>query len=152
MFGTMILLGIAAVLLMIGFGLFLAKTSTDRKRVAKARQSFQLRREWLEADFLATASTSGKPRGLSWLDCVFEDEVTFARDRFSNQLRALVGVTVSFEAIEGGGMEHVEAVSNLRSATAVFHFVDEAWTTDGRVVFNLDPAETIDHFRELESV
>ena len=90
---------------------------------------------------------------LHGLIAIFEDGVTFARDRTNQQLRAFVGVTISFEAIEGGGMEDVEAVGNLRSATAVFHYVDGAWTTDGRVIFNLDPVEAVNHFgHELELV
>ena len=122
-----------------------------RHDLKKCRELFHRRREWLEADFITAASKSGKPRGLAWRDCEFDDEVTFARDRSNGQLRALVATTISFTAIEGGGMEEVEAVGNLRCATAVFHFVDNEWSTDGRVIFNLDPAETINHFQhELE--
>jgi hypothetical protein len=61
-------------------------------------------------------------------------------------LYALVAATISFEAIEGGGMEEVEAVGNLRSATAVFVFRRSEWTTDGRVIFNLEPAEALRRF------
>ena len=50
-------------------------------------------------------------------------------------------------------MEHVEAVSNLRAATAVFHYAGGKWETDGRAILNLDPFETIRHFKhELERV
>ena len=62
------------------------------------------------------------------------------------RLYALVAATISFEAIEGGGMEDVEAVGNLRSATAVFLHRDRQWTTDGRVIFNLEPAEALARF------
>jgi hypothetical protein len=107
----------------------------------------------LEAHFLSLASSSGRPRGLAWADCDFDDGVAFARDRVSGELRALVGVTISFAAIEGGGMEDVEAVDDLRAATAVFRFDGNHWTTDGRAVFNLNPAETIRWYRnELEIV
>jgi hypothetical protein len=67
-------------------------------------------------------------------------------DPKARQLFALVGVIISFEAIEGGGMEDVEAVGNLRSATAVFVYRDGAWGTDGRAIFNLDPAESLERF------
>ena len=77
----------------------------------------------------------------------------FAKDRATGQLRALVAVTISFEAIEGGGMEDVEAVGNLRAATAVFFFDGTKWKTNGRALFNLNPAEAIEHYRhELETV
>lgn len=121
--------------------------------VKQAREMFQLRREWLEAEFVKLASQSGKPRGLIWADCDFDDEVRFARDRATGALRALVAVTISFEARPGGGMEHVEAVGNLRAATAVFAYERNAWRTDGRAVFNLSPLQTIKHFEgELELV
>jgi hypothetical protein len=59
----------------------------------------------------------------------------------------LVGVTISFEAIEGGDMEGVAAVGNLRNASAVFAYSGERWTTAGRAVFNLNPAEAVEHFK-----
>ena len=36
---------------------------------------------------------------------------------------------------------------SLRSATAVFCFDGERWTTEGRAIFNLSPAETIRFYR-----
>jgi hypothetical protein len=118
-----------------------------------AKRLFHLRREWLEARFYSYASVSGKPRGLMWIDCDFEDEVSFARDRHTGCLRAFVGVTVRFAAIEGGGMEENENVGRLRAATAVFLLDGDEWTTQGRVIFNLSPEQAILHFREeLEMV
>lgn len=121
--------------------------------LSHARHEFQLRREWLEAKFLTLASKTGLPRGLQWVHCDFDNPVSFARDRSSGQLRALVGVTIGFSAIAGGGMEDVEAVGNLRAATAVFRFENGQWTTDGWAIFNLNPSEAIEHYhRELETV
>ena len=128
----------------------------DRRRenqLRRARSLFHLRREWLEARFLTLASQSGLPRGLSWVNCEFSDDVAFARDRIHDRLTALVAVTISFEAIEGGGMEDVEAVGNLRAATAVFYLQDCEWRTDGRALFNLNPAEAIARLdQHLETV
>ena len=97
--------------------------------------------------FLAAANQTGKPRGLRWVDCEFGDGYELARDRATGQLIALVPVTVSFEAIEGGSMEGVEAVGKLRNATAVFTFARGHWTTAGKAVFNLNPDETLVHFK-----
>jgi hypothetical protein len=102
----------------------------------------------LETSFLAAATATGKPRGLKWERAVLAGPPVFAVDRVSDELYAFVSATVSFSAIEGGGMEEVEAVSNLRAATAVFVHRDGAWTTDGRVVFNLDPAAAVAHYVE----
>ncbi len=86
----------------------------QEKMLIRARREFHLRREGLEAHFVQRAANSGKPRGLRWVDCDFDDDVTYARDRHSGRLSAFVATTISFEAVEGGGMEDVEAVSNLR--------------------------------------
>jgi len=124
-----------------------------RLRLAGAMKDFHCRREYLEAKFFDLAARSGKPRGLKWVRCDFEDDVAYARDRQSGSLTALVAVTIGFSATEGGGMEHVEAVGNLRAATAVFELSGGRWTTHGRTVFNLNPTETIDYYgRYLERV
>jgi hypothetical protein len=118
-----------------------------------ARKLFHLRREWLEANFLTIAAHSGKPRGLAWVDCEFDDPVSFARDRRTGRLRALVGVTISFEAIEGGGLEDNPNVGNRRAATAIFFLDGDAWSTTGRAIFNLNPLQAIEHYgQELEHV
>src|SRR5262249_59466273 len=71
-------------------------------QVERARELFVLQRERLEAKFVTAASASGKPRGLRWKDCNFENDLELARDRQSGELVALVPVTVQFEAVEGG--------------------------------------------------
>src|SRR5262245_60184349 len=88
----------------------------------RARELFRLQRERLEAKFLNAAAATGKPRGLTWVDCAFESQLELVRDVKSRQLMGLVPVTVSFAAVAGGPMEGVEAVGNLRYATAVFTF------------------------------
>ena len=135
-------------------GWFIAARMLRSKRISPqmltedAKHLFHLRREWLEARFFSIASVSGKPRGLMWVDSDFEDEVSFARDRLTGQLRAFVGVTIRFAAIEGGGMEENENVGRLRAATAVFLLDGNEWVTQGRVIFNLSPEQAIQHFRE----
>jgi hypothetical protein len=115
-------------------------------QVERARELFVLQRERLEARFVTAAGSTGKPRGLLWKDCAFEDSLELARDRKTRQLIALVPVTIQFEAIEGSDMEGLPAVGNLRNASAVFYFHRGHWLTDGKAVFNLNPAEVIKHF------
>jgi hypothetical protein len=130
------------------FGWLPMRARQREQRLVKARKDFHLRREQLEARFLTRASNSGKPRGLRWVDCDFDNEITYARDKRTGQLSAFVGVTISFEAIEGGGMEHVEAVGNLRAATAVFNLDENmVWHTDGRAIFNLNPVEAVQYYQ-----
>lgn len=148
-----ILVGMSIVAAAIGVFVVLRRQLPWRPDLTRARKLFHLRREWLEARFFTLAASSGKPRGLEWADCEFEDPVSFARDRHTGRLRALVGVTVRFRAVEGGGMEDNPNVANLREGSAIFHLDGEEWSTDGRVVLNLSPVQAIAHFRqELELV
>jgi hypothetical protein len=144
-------LGIATLILIAGFAgaaFLTARTTRRQLPLEQAKQLFHLRREWLEARFFTMASASGKPRGLTWVDCDFEDDVSFARDRGNGQLRAFAGITIRFSAVEGGGMEENENVGRLRAATAVFLLQGEEWVTQGRAIFNLSPVQAIAHFRE----
>ena len=116
-------------------------------RVERARELFRLQRERLEAHFLKAAAASGKPRGLRWKDCQWDNGVEFVRDKQNGQIAALVGVTIEFEAIEGSDMEGLPAVGNLRNASAVFFFQAGYWHTVGRAVFNMNPDEALVHFK-----
>jgi hypothetical protein len=113
----------------------------------RARELFVLQRERLEARFVTAAAATGKPRGLRWKDCAFESELELARERGTGQLVALVPVTIQFEAVEGSDMEGLPAVGNLRNASAVFYFQRGQWLTVGKAVFNLNPVEVIQHFK-----
>lgn len=124
----------------------LAKPVRGMRREAqfqRACKEFRQQRERLELQFFQAASTTGRPRGLRWSECDFEDPVAYARDRRTGELCAFVACTIAFEAVEGGPMEGVEAVGNLRAATSVFSYTPKGWTTHGRVMFNLNPAEAI---------
>jgi hypothetical protein len=116
-------------------------------QVERGRELFLLQRERLQSLFLSAAAATGKPRGLRWKDCVFGEEVAFARDRQSRQLLALVAVTIQFEAVEGSDMEDNPNVAQLRNGSAVFFFQGGHWLTSGKAVFNLNPAEALHHFQ-----
>lgn len=131
-----------------GFVLLMLRKPLRRRRQAAGREAFPAQRPRAERQFFDAAVASGKPRGLRWKECRFHEGQVFAIDRVSGAQYALVGVTVSFEAVQGGPMEDVEAVGNLRAATAVFVLHNGDWTTDGRAVFNLLPEETVARFQE----
>jgi len=146
-----VIVAVAACALLVAWGP--VRTAIRESQLGRLRKDFHRQREWLEARFLDIASRSGKPRGLEWTGCDFDDDVLYARDRRSGELSALVSVTISFDAVEGGGMEEVEAVSNLRAATAVFRVERGHWATDGRAIFNLNPSEAVRYFQDnLEMV
>jgi hypothetical protein len=114
-----------------------------KREVERAIRSFKIERELLEAKFFDLASRRGKPRGLRWLECDWQNSVSFGRDLESGLITAFVGVNIRFEAIEGGDMEEVEAVSMIRDAAALFHYQRGHWGTGGRALFNLNPADAL---------
>jgi hypothetical protein len=113
----------------------------------RARELFRLQRERLEAQFLKSAAATGKPRGLRWKYCEFEAVLELARDKHTGQMVALVPVTIRFEAVEGSDMEGWDAVPIPRNASAVFFFERGQWTTVGKAVFNMNPGEALEHFK-----
>ena len=123
------------------------------ERLARMQRDFHRQREQLEAKFIERAAISGRPRGLRWTDVSFDDDVLYARDRRTGSLKALVAIDVSFEAVEGGGMEEVEAVGDIRAATAEFLYDAGRWRTEGRAYFNLGPDATVKYLSgDLELV
>lgn len=119
-----------------------------RRRLEKATASLPSQAAELERQFFEIAASTGKPRGLVWKESRFDDTALLVRDRATNDLYAFVRVTIAFEAVLGGDMEHVEAVSNLRCATAMLEWREGRWTTAGRVMFNLEPDEAVDHYKQ----
>jgi len=126
---------IAAILLL---GRPLLRKLRQREAEIAVRQ-FHAQREQLEAKFFDIARQLGKPRGLRWIDCEWLDHVAFGREADTAQLTAFAAVNIRFEAVEGGDMEDVEAVSTVRDASALFHYRNGNWGTGGRALFNLDP-------------
>jgi hypothetical protein len=137
---------IAAIAAWLAFGL--VRRSLFSRRIARALREFDAERDALRIAFLKAAAASGKPRGLAWKDVALDDRFILARDRANGELVGLAGATISFEAVAGGGMEEVEAVGNLRAATAVYTHNGREWTTQGRAVFNLEPREVLERYRD----
>ena len=111
------------------------------REARQAFRDFKLQREMLEAKFFDLAVSQGKPRGLRWTECQWQSAVTFGRDRQSGRLTAFVAVQISFEAIAGGDMEGVAAVSLIRDACAVFQLHEGRWRATSRALFNMNPQE-----------
>jgi hypothetical protein len=105
--------------------------------------AFQQERAALEEQFFQKARTAGIPRGLRWVRCDWLPEKTLLQDKTNGQICLLVSVNISFEAIEGGDMEDVAAVSLIRDACAVFQMTASGWQASGRTLFNMNPAEAM---------
>jgi hypothetical protein len=127
----------------------LARIQANEAR--RAVKLFRVQREQLEAKFFDIASRLEKPRGLRWLECDWQDRVEFGRDLENGMLTAFVSVNLSFDAIEGGDMEDVEAVGMIRDAAALFHFQSGTWGTGGRALFNMNPQDALERLRDQYS-
>jgi hypothetical protein len=146
-----ILVPVAGLLMLFG-GWWLFRLGRE-VQTERARESFRLQKERLEAVVLKAAASTGKPRGLNWLSCRFTDDFTLVRDKATRRLAALIPVTVLFDPIPGSDMENVEAATLPRQATAVLHFRKGAWLSDGRILFNMTPADALRlHSREFDPV
>ncbi len=127
---------------LIGMAPMLMRLQRQRE-LTGAIQQFRLRREVLEAKFVDLAMSLGKPRGLRWTICDWKPPVQFVRDRSTGLLTAFASVEIHFEAIEGGDMEDVAAVGDVRDASAVFHFQNGNWGTGGKALFNMNPETAV---------
>ncbi|MEI7698240.1 MAG: hypothetical protein WCK86_00475 [Planctomycetia bacterium] len=107
------------------------------------RDELRLRQEYFDL-----ASSLGKPRGLKWSAPDWRQEKSLMRERANGQWWMLAGVNLSFEAVVGGEMEGVEAVSMLREACAVFVWFDGGWRATGRTLFNMDAQRAVSHLEE----
>ena len=116
----------------------------QRLTPARLLKTFDRDQSVLAQQFFEKARTAGVPRGLRWVHCEWLPTLSLLRDKSTSQICLLVGVNISFDAIEGGDMENVAAVSLIRYACAVFHLANEGWQTSGRALFNMNPSEAAD--------
>ncbi len=140
-------IGIAGVISILLIATAIGILFVRRDLVGEAVDLFRFNRSSLEGAYFEAASATGKPRGLRWKAVEWSSGVEFGRERKTGRLAALVGVTIQFEAIEGGDMEGVAAVANLRNASAVFFYHQRQWHTTGMTIFNLNPDEALEHFK-----
>ncbi len=121
---------------------------TPRLSEAILLRRFEMERNRLQQTFLQKAREANIPRGLRWTQCEWLPSMILLKDRQTNEICLLAGVNISFEAIEGGDMENVAAVSMLRDACAVFQLTPSGWQTSGRALFNMNPAEAAERLRD----
>jgi hypothetical protein len=114
-----------------------------RMSAPRLLKDFEQNQNTLKPQFFQKAAAVGIPRGLRWVRCDWLPDKVLLRDRATGQISLLVSVNLSFEAIEGGDMEDVKAVSLIRDACAVFQLTPSGWEASGRALFNMNPAEAV---------
>ena len=65
------------------------RKSLREKELERLRKDFHRQREHLEAHFLKRAAATGKPRGLSWTNCDFENDFKAILKKIPTWLYAL---------------------------------------------------------------
>jgi len=129
------------------------RTASRGAHFTQAKKGFHQQRERLEARFIRLAAAHGGRDDPQWTDCEFDDGVSYVRNRRTGELSALVGVTVALEGVGHPPATASDLIRNLRAGTAVFRFDRDHWETEGRVILNLSPSETIRFYQnDLEVV
>ena len=111
-----------------------------------ARELFRQQREWLEARFLGALGKVDADERVRWEDAHWHDEVTWARDRQSRTLLALIGVHFEnppFEDLDEPKPKH---------ATALFEFRKGRWFAEGKRIDQVRPDEAVLRGHRFEPV
>jgi len=114
--------------------------------IGRAKQQFHVQRERLEAKFVQLAAAQVRPDAPQLADCLFDDDVSYVRNRTNGQLSAFVAVTIATEGVTAPLITGANVVQNLQAGTAVFRFDYDHWETDGRALLNLSPNEAAARF------
>jgi hypothetical protein len=123
---------------------FFRRRSQLRLRTLLNRFAWQ--REQLEARFFDVAGRSGEPPGWRWETIDFARAVSFARDRSTGRLSALVEVEIGLVPSGTPTLAIGEEPQRRQHATAVFQVVRGRWTTKGRFLDNMSPREALHRF------
>ena len=124
----------------------LVRSFARRRLQARLRRAFEQHREELHRNYFLVASSTGLPRGLTWKGCDWLPGFVMLREQSTGEISRLSAVNLTFEAIEGGDMENVKAVSTVREACAVFQWDGRRWVPTGRTLFNMDPTAAAHRF------
>lgn len=111
--------------------------------LSRLKESFTLQAQHIQQEFLERVRGLGKPRGLYWKKIEFANNPVFIQDQQSKQYLALLSCIVEFEDLRGEDMEETPNVNLPREGTAVFEFHRGCWNTQGRVLFNMNPQESL---------
>ncbi|MGQ9503845.1 MAG: hypothetical protein ACUVQG_02465 [Thermogutta sp.] len=117
-------------------------------RFEKARALFHRERERLEARLVKQIAVPVVTGEMEWLDCEFDNQVTFLRDRRTGGLVALVGVMLGPET-----SWTVELDEQSRGyGVAIFRFDNNHWRAEPKIHMNATPDDIIRGFSKAMEV
>jgi len=114
-----------------------------RVRFEKARMLFHRERERLEARLIKQIAVPVVTGEMEWLDCDFEDEVTFLRDRRSGEYVAVVMITLGPET--SWAIDSDQESGTRRGRVSVWQ---EPLDIRSKVYMNLTPEEMVRAFSD----
>lgn len=105
----------------------------NRVAFEQARKQFHKQRERLEAKLVRQIAVPAVAGELEWMDCEFDDEILFLREKKGRGLAAVVAVTLGTES------EWLTPASEepYRCGVAIFRFQNEKWDVDPKIYMNL---------------
>ena len=139
-----IVAGVAAAVIVAAMVWSPLRRTLREARLADARRDFHFQRERLEAKFVRKAAARLRPDAPRWVDCEFDNDVAYVRNRATGELAAFVAVTVALDDTETTG----GTSPSYRAGTAVFRLDRKRWDTDGQALLNLTPAEAIRFYQD----
>jgi len=78
------------------------------------------------------------------VDCDFDNDVAYVRNRVTGELAAFVAITIAIDDTETTG----RTAPSFRAGTAVFRLDRKHWDTEGLALLNLTPAEAIRFYQD----
>jgi len=111
-------------------------------RFEKARALFHRERERLEARLVKQITVPVVTGEMEWLDCEFEDQVTFLRNRQSGEFVALVAILLGPQTPWVAGSDDESGGRGV----AIFRFHRKHWVADPKVHMNLTPDDMVQEF------
>jgi hypothetical protein len=125
-------------------------------KMVEIRRQFHEQRERLELKLICLAAQvrSGSLGRTDRYD--FDDDVAYAKNRYTGEITALVTVIIELASPEESvddlfsieqANERAKKARRFQVATAVFRYDHDRWEADGRIIFHLNPAETLRYYR-----
>ncbi|MEZ6047520.1 MAG: hypothetical protein R3C11_18460 [Planctomycetaceae bacterium] len=126
-----------------------------RREEQLAIRKFGYQREVLEAKFSELAVSQNTPHDFEHVECDWKSDVSFARDRMTGSVSALVSVDIMLTPHESELHANSPRIGIRKPAVAVFFYQEGAWSTRGLALFNQTPAAAVEHrphhFQEIQA-
>lgn len=116
----------------------------SRRDEELAIRRFGYQREHMELRFSELALAQNTPHDFKHVECDWKSDVSFARDRMTGCIHALVSVDIVLTPNQHGAEKDSPHLLIRKPAVAVFQYQDGVWGTRGLALFNQTPADAVE--------